>query len=64
MLTDAVAQLADGGTADEAAEVATALGQFHRSRGEHDLAAKYTRVAFEAAQRSNGDEAWTVSPVV
>lgn len=63
LLADAVAQLADGGAADELVEAATALGQFHRSRGEHEQAAHYLQVAQEAARRVNLGDGWAVSPI-
>jgi tetratricopeptide (TPR) repeat protein len=63
LLTDAVAQLVDGGTADEAAEAATALGQFHRSRGEHDLAGRYLSAALAANRQSESGDGWVVTPV-
>ena len=63
LLTEAVTHLADGGTTGELAEAATALGQFHRSRGEHDLAARYLGVALDATRRSEGGDGWVLTAV-
>ncbi len=49
-LTDAVERLQAAGASGDLAEAATDLGQYHRSRGEHNLAEAYLAIAREVAR--------------
>ncbi len=60
LVAEAIPQLAAG----ELVEAATALGQFHRSRGEHEQAAHYLEIAQEAARRVDPGDGWTAVPLV
>ncbi|MGQ0570006.1 MAG: tetratricopeptide repeat protein [Armatimonadota bacterium] len=58
LLTEAITPLAAAGVQHELSEVATALGQFHRSRNEHDLAARYLGIALDATRGTAASETW------